>query len=253
MGNFITMRYFLIPVILSYSCLAIGQVNKYYPLHLSLSMGVIRHEFSTTSENDRIQGVPSFDYAPELSFNYNFNNKNVSISGGAQLISFTNIYKTNSSQTNEFDGKSRTIIGGTGYLKMFINYNYHMKVSDKFYLVGFIGPSLNSHRTYGEYDYYQSYFQEIENNQVIKTVIVNYKTERIKKQSFSSQMGISIQYKFSKGRILHFNTLYNYGFNKFNKTTILLNINGNQADQGIIYSKGNGISLSLGLSMPLNL
>lgn len=239
------------------SIFAIAQIDNYKnirpPLNLSISAGTIRHEFNTNSENNRIRGIPSYDYIIELGTKYYIKKEKVSISTGTQLISFTNIYETNSTNLNEFDARSRTIIGGTGYLKVFLNYNYYLRISDKTYIGGFIGPSINFHRTFGEYDNYQSFFQEIENNIIIKTVTINYSTERIKKQSYSTQFGLNFEHRFKKGFILYISPQYNIGFEEFNKTNILLNVNGNNVDKAIIYSKGNGLSVLLGFSFPVNL
>ncbi len=38
---------------------------------LSFSLGTIRHEVSTKSENNRIQGISAFDYVLEIAVTYN--------------------------------------------------------------------------------------------------------------------------------------------------------------------------------------
>lgn len=251
------MRYLLVVICLLAAVFVTAQNDNYKkmqnPLKLSMSAGTIRHKFTTTSENNKIRGVPSYDYVTELALKYYINEEKLSISTGVQLISFTNIYETNSTNLNEFDSRSRTIIGGTGYFKVFFNYHYYLKFSDRIYIGGIIGPSINFHRTFGEYDNYQSFFQETENNQIIKTVITSYSTERIKKQSYSAQFGLNFEYRFRKGSILYLSSQYNIGFDNFNKTNVLLNINGNYADKAIIYSKGSGLNILLGFSFPINL
>jgi hypothetical protein len=222
-------------------------------INLSFGLGTKRHEFETISQNGHIRGCPAFDYLLSANLSYNFPNRNILLTSGVQLISFTNIYETSSAISNEYDARSRSIIGGTGYFQIFFNYNYRVKLNDKLFLLASIGPSVNISRTSGIYDNYQSFFQETENNVIIKTVITNYSTDRIRKQIFSSQFGLSIQRINKKNVQLYFSTNYNFSLNDFNKTNISLYVNGNFRDEAKIISRANGISVLFGIGFPLNI
>lgn len=221
--------------------------------HLLVGCGTIRHEFVTISQNGQIRGRAAFDYLVSANLSYNFPNRNVLLSTGIQLCSFTNIYETSSNIDNEYDAKSRSIIGGTGYFRIFINYCYRLKLSDKFSLLASIGPSINISRTSGVYDNYQSFFQETENNVIIKTVITNYSTERVRKRIFSSQFGLTLQKVSKKNIQFSLSTNYNFGLNDFNKSNISLFVNGNFRDEANIISRASGINVMFGIGFPFNI
>ncbi len=222
-------------------------------MNLSLGFGTIRHQFKTISQNGHIRGRPAYDYLLSTNLSYNFPTRNVSLSACIHLCSFTKIYETSTQIDNEFDTRSRTIIGGTGYFRILINYGYRVKLSDKFFLLANIGPSIIISRTMGVYDNYQSFFQETENNVIIKTVITNYKTERIRKQIFSSQFGLTIQRVNKKNVQIYFSTNYNFGLNDFNKTSISVYTNGNFRDKADIISRANGIGVMVGIGFPFEM
>ncbi|GAB4143396.1 MAG: hypothetical protein Fur0041_18490 [Bacteroidia bacterium] len=105
----------------------------------------------------------------------------------------------------------------------------------------------------GVYDNYQSFFQETENNVIIKTVITNYNTERIRKQIFSSQFGLTIQRVNKKNVQIYFSTNYNFGLNDFNKTNISVYTNGNFRDEADIISRASGIGVMFGIGFPFEM
>lgn len=222
-------------------------------LHILVAGGTIRHEFETVSQNGHIRGLPAFDYATSIVVNYDVPTRNIVLTSGLQLNSLTNIYETSSTVDNDFDARSRSIIGSTGYFKMFINYGYRVKLRNKLSLIANIGPSINISRTFGVYDYYQYSFQEIENNVIVKTVITKYVSERIRKNILSSQFGLTLQKSIKKDILLYVSSQYNWGFDDFNKTSIALIVNGNFRDEANVFSRTRGVSFLIGIGLPLNI
>lgn len=224
-----------------------------YKLHVIINTGAILHTNKTVNQTNKIKGLTTFDISPSLRFLYFFSNKSNALSIGAEYNSFTNKFRTRSGYYDDYDGEFRSIVSGGFYYKITFNYNYFIRLSNKLNLGMYIGPGYFVQRKHGLYDKHSWYSEISENNTLLYTFENRFEAKKIARETFGAQFGGSFNYIFAKKHALIFNIGYNLGFKVINQTNVDVLINNATIDNGIIYSKGNGINISLGFSFPLNI
>lgn len=252
------MKKFLIIICLSQHFYAVSQnQNKLsfgdYNSHLIINLGAISHFNNTVSQNNNVAGLSTIDMSPSLRLVHYFKNRKNALSIGGELNSFTNKFKTRSGYYEDYDGEFRSFVSSSFYYKIGIHYNYFIEISNRINIGTYIGPCYIHQIKEGLYDYYSWYSEIRENNVLLYTFENKFTAQKVNRQTLGAQFGCTFHYLFSKRHLLLLNVGYTVGFKNNNQTNVEVLVNNITTDSGIIYSKGNGVSLSIGLSVPLNL
>ena len=218
---------------------------------MSFSLGTIRHKVSTHSLNGKISGQNAFDFSPELRYERLFK-KNLFAELGLQVNSLSTKFSINQdSQWDVSEAGSKSLYNKGGYLKLFINYKYLIKLNERFNINFLIGPSTNITRIIG-YDYDQSTYMSTKSpSGLYINYYYNYSVYKTKRFSVLAQLGAEFQIKTKRKNILFFRLVYNKGFRPFNEVYIKSYIFTQLNDSATLLYDGTGFTFSFGYSYQL--
>ena len=225
------------------------EVNKHF---ICFSLGSIRHEVTTNSQTQKIKGLPTFDFLPEVHYT-RFFNINSALTFGLQIPSLSTKYYINQNTPISIDNYTieRLTTNKSGYYKLYVSYNYNIKLN-KFLALNFgLGPFLNISRVLG-IDVTQTNNSVITSPNTSPVYFSNtFEVTKINRFGYGVIMYSEIQLKINK----KFKTIFRVGYNKglvnFNQIHVTSYIQNQQTDEAYIYSNGTGFLFSLGLTYPI--